>query len=69
MSRPCCIEWSDGRITFEPDYESAREHILAYHRHAVIESDNGDVDEILCWRDARTAGLDDSAIAVIRFKS
>jgi hypothetical protein len=69
MSRPCCIEWSDGRVEFCADSEQARDIILWQHSHAVIESDNGDVDEILCWRNAQTAGLDDSAIAVIRFKS
>ena len=68
-SRPCRIEWSDGiyGLATITDYDTACDLILAVYPHAVIESDNGDVDEILAWRDAQTAGLPDSAVAVIVF--
>jgi hypothetical protein len=65
--RSCRIEWSDGRVFSCASYEDAKEWILHEHPHAVIESDNGDVDQVLAWRDARTAGMPDSAVAVIRF--
>jgi hypothetical protein len=68
MSRPCRIEWSYGRReTYCADYEQACEIIQAAHRHCVIESDNGELDEILCWKNSRMAGLHNSTIAVIRF--
>jgi hypothetical protein len=70
MSRPCRIEWSKwGLVSGLTDQANARELIYNAYPHAVIESDNGEVDQVLAWRDAQTAGLEGSAVAVIRFES